>query len=92
MTYLMSDDLFADSSDLHFGLRTFVLGDGEVQTYVDDGQQEEGKEGRDQQQRLVEHGESKGGKAVNQYLDFLEYFSVQLIIAFEVIPTNLCPY
>ena len=46
MTYLMSDDLFADSSDLHFGLRTFVLGDGEVQTYVDDGQQEEGKEGR----------------------------------------------
>ena len=74
MTYLMSDDLFADSSDLHFGLRTFVLGDGEVQTYVDDGQQEEGKEGRDQQQRLVEHGESTGGIAVNQYLDFSGIF------------------
>ena len=53
----MRDDFFADSSDLHFGLWTFVLGDCEVQTDVDDGQQEEGEKGRDQQQRLVEHGE-----------------------------------
>ena len=54
---LVRDDLFADAGDLHLGLGPLVLGDGEVQPDVDDGQHEEGEEGGDQKQRLVEHGE-----------------------------------
>ena len=53
----MGDDLFADAGDFHLGFGPLVLGDGKVQSDVDDGQHEEGEEGGDQEERLVEHRE-----------------------------------
>ena len=53
----MGDDLFADAGNFHLGLGPLVLGDGKVQPDVDDGQHEEGEEGGDQEERLVEHRE-----------------------------------
>ena len=55
----MRNNLLANSGDLHFGLGAFVLCNRKVKPDINNGHQEEGEEGRDQQQRLEKHRESK---------------------------------
>ena len=72
-TNLMRNNFLADSSNLKLGLGALVLGDGKVQSDVDNGQNEESEEGRDQQQWLVEHRKSER-KRVGRILCYLDMF------------------
>ena len=71
---LVADNLLADARGLHPGLAALVLGDGEVHAHEDDGEGEEEEEGRDEQQRLLHHGQPAKRRAIEvrlaQHWDF----------------------